>query len=95
MNREEIERIINPEETARSLVGFRGNTKYFDKNYQTLREKYPDEFVAVYDQKVVGHGRNFSQLVESLNKENIDTGEVFIGRTYFKEKSPTLILRAA
>jgi len=86
---------MNPEEIARSLDRFRSNIRYFDTTYQTLREKYPDKFVAIHNQEVVGHGRNFSQLVESLNKENIDTGEVFIGRTYFAEEPPILILTAA
>ena len=95
MNREEIAKIINPEETVRSLTRFRGDIRYFDTTYKTLRRKYPDEFVAIHNQEVVGHGRNFSQLVECLNKDGIDTSDVFIGRTYFKEKSPTLILRAA
>tara|TARA_Y100000034_G_C6750903_1_gene333764 strand:- start:116 stop:385 length:270 start_codon:yes stop_codon:yes gene_type:complete len=85
----------NPLKIAKEIKRFNDNAKYFNRNYSGLKKQHPDEYVAIHRQKVIGHGRDISQLVRDLREEGIDTGEVFIERTYFKEEESTLILAAA
>ena len=47
---------------------FESNTKWIDDHYQELKAKYPDEYVAVWNEKVVGHGMELPSLMETLWK---------------------------
>ena len=40
----------------KSISGFLENRRYIDGNYQDLLKQYPDQWVAVYKQKVVASG---------------------------------------
>lgn len=86
---------MGPIEIARGISRFGNNAKYFNANYESLREKYLDKYVAIHDQKVIGHEKDFSQLIRILKEKEVDTEEVFIERTYLKGKEPTFILSKA
>ncbi|MBS3070888.1 hypothetical protein J4407_01135 [Candidatus Pacearchaeota archaeon] len=77
------------------VQGFSDNFEYFDENYENLRIEYPDEWVAIYNRKIIGHGKNLINLLEGLSKKEIDTRKVITRRTYFNEKRPTLTHYAA
>jgi hypothetical protein len=47
---------------------FEANTKWIGKHYQELRATYPDEWVAVWKEAVVGHGKDVLSLREYLRK---------------------------
>ena len=80
---------------AEGLKRFVDDVRYFNDNYEGLRRQYPDEWVAVYEQKVIGHGRDHMRLIEQLRKDGIDTGKVYLNRAYLNEKPPTLVLATA
>lgn len=48
------------------LREFESNSKWIDEHYQELREKYPDEYVAVCNRKVADHNPNLIILVDKL-----------------------------
>ena len=100
--RARIEREIElPEELRQSaerisqeLEQYRADAEYFDRDYNSLREQYPDVWVAVYKNQVVGSNRDQKRLVRDLRKQGLPAGNIYMERTYFREKPPTLILPA-
>ncbi|MBI2501776.1 MAG: hypothetical protein HYW07_00890 [Candidatus Latescibacteria bacterium] len=51
-----------------SMKAFEDDTRWIGNHYQELREKYPDEWVAVRNGVVVEHSRELSALMETLKK---------------------------
>ncbi len=50
----------------KQLRSFRESTSWITKNVQRLRSKYPDQYVAVYDRKVIGTDVDFDLLFKRL-----------------------------
>jgi hypothetical protein len=73
---------------ASDLERFSNDAKFFDRNYPGLKEDYSDEYVAVYNETVVGHDKNLSKLIEKIENPR----ESYIG--YVSKKNKTLILIA-
>lgn len=48
------------------------NHDYFEKNIDMLRRDYPDEWVAIYNQEVVDHNKNYRRLKKQLEKDVIE-----------------------
>ncbi len=48
------------------LKEFEANTIWIGNHYQEIKGKYPDEYVAVWKEEVVGHGQDLLSLRESL-----------------------------
>jgi hypothetical protein len=90
-----FERISNEElrRLSEKLRQYELEEKYFDEKYEILRREYPDEFVAIYNRTVIGHGKDLRKLREKLRESGIDPNEAYIRRTYFKEKPPKLLFR--
>ncbi len=51
----------------KQLRSFRESTSWITKNVQRLRSKYPDQYVAVYDRKVIGTDVDFDLLFKRLD----------------------------
>lgn len=47
-------------------------------NLTNLKEKFPDQYVAVRGGKVIVSGKEFSDLVEKLKKENVAISDVTV-----------------
>ncbi|MBI5148694.1 hypothetical protein HZA33_03365 [Candidatus Pacearchaeota archaeon] len=73
----------------------REDLEFYTNNHKRLRREYPDQWVAIYDKKVVGHGKDLEKLCDELTEKGIETGHTLIKRTYFKEKPPVYILEQA
>lgn len=89
-----LEMIGDPKILFSRLERFRRDAIYFEQNYDQLRRDFPDEWVAIQDERVISHSRNHRGLVNFLRETNIGTKDVYFGRTYFREKRPTFILQA-
>jgi len=85
---------LDAEKVAKSLEQFTRDAKYFSANYQALRAQFPDEWVAVYQERVVSHNKSYRELLIELSKQKVTRGE-YIERTYVKEKAPVFIFPAA
>ena len=79
-------------EQMKKLKRYMSDSEFFYQNYEGLRRKYPDEWIAVFNQKIIAHHRDYNKLIEKLKEIGIDIHEVYIDRTYFKEKRPKLLL---
>jgi len=54
---------------VRELKQFETNMKWLDNNYERLSKRYPEEYVAVYNKKVVGHENNLKSLIEEMDRK--------------------------
>lgn len=62
----------------KELHKFDKNMKWFQDNYEKLRELYAEEYVAVYNEKVVMHNKDVRTLIAQLRKRYKDIGAVVI-----------------
>lgn len=50
-------------------IRFEEDIKWFYDNYEELKSKYPNELVAVFQKRVVGHHKDIKKLRTILEKE--------------------------
>lgn len=51
------------------LDDFRKDTAWLEKNYAELKKKYPEEYVAVYQEGVVDHDPDLDRLLQRLERK--------------------------
>lgn len=62
----------------------RKNREWFFENYQNLLEEYPEEFVAIYSQKIIAHDKDLDILRKELPEHIRGKGSLIMYLT--KEK---------
>ena len=60
-----IEIMLDPE-TSKSMKRFQQDHLYITYNYDLLKQAYPDEWIAVYDNKIKDHHKDYWVLVAGL-----------------------------
>ena len=62
--------IIDEQEVLRGLRSFERDSRWIDKHYyEELKQIYPDEWVACYEEKIVDHNVSLETIVERLRQE--------------------------
>lgn len=61
------------------LRGFQQETRYYEEHYEELLAEYPEQWVAIFNQKVVGASPDYDQLLADLEGAGVP-----IDRTLFK-----------
>jgi hypothetical protein len=54
---------VETQELAQQLEGFERDMDWLQKHYDNLTEKYPNEHVAVLDEKIVDHDKDLRRLM--------------------------------
>ena len=62
------------------LERFKGDSSYYEAHHQELLEKYPEQWVAIYNEQVVGASPDYEQLLGDLEERGIP-----IERALFKQ----------
>lgn len=52
--------------------------KWFNSNYNELVKIFSEQFVAIKNEKVIKHNPNFRNIINELERSNINTREVLI-----------------
>ena len=60
------------------LTRFREDSQYLDHHHDQFVRQYPDQWIAIYNKKVVGVHGDFEMLLEVLRKKGISPGNVVI-----------------
>jgi hypothetical protein len=84
-----IPRETDPE-IQRELERYRVDADYFDAHRSELLLRYPEQWVAVYNQEVVGAAGDIEELVKQLERKGIRPGRTY--REFLTEKDEFLIL---
>ncbi len=80
----------SPREIQEDLARFTQDMLYFDEHREELLQQYPDRWVAVYHQQVVGATKDLERLVRQLERKGIPPGRAFI--EYLTDAETVLIL---
>ena len=67
------------------LARFQADALYLDQHRQELLAQYPDQWVAIYHQQVVGAAKDPKRLLNQLKRKGIPPGEVHRERLSTKE----------
>lgn len=67
------------------LKRFKRDTSYYEAHHKELLEKYPEQWVAIYNQQVVGAAKDLKRLVAQLQREGIPQGRAFVEFVTAKE----------
>jgi len=73
------------------LLNYEDNAKWLSKNYERLKKKYNDEWVAVLDKKVIDHDPDLAKLVKRLKQQHANVYNQ-IAVEYVTTKELSLIL---
>ena len=66
------------EDVQAELQRFKKDTAYYQAHYEELLEQYPEQWVAIYDEQVVGASPDFDQLLDDLNTKGVPSGRGLI-----------------
>jgi hypothetical protein len=92
--REGVKKMQIPQELVQQeLEQFRSDAQYFEEHREELLQQYPERWVAIYNQQVVGAAKDAKQLKRQLDRKGIKAGSVF--RQYLTTKEELLILSSA
>jgi len=70
---------MEEEKLTAKLKRFESDTKWLIEHYDDLKIEYPEEWVASFNNKVVGHDKDLSNLMEKLRaKYREDAGHIAV-----------------
>lgn len=73
------------------LERFEKDMQWIYDRYEDLRRQYPNEFVAVYREKLVGHNPHIDQLAKELKQNHKDRASDIAIKFIYKEP-PNMVL---
>ena len=69
---------------------FRRDTAYLDAHYEELLNRYPEQWIAIFNQEVVGAGADFERLLAEIEERGIPVGRALV--EYLTRDEELLIL---
>jgi hypothetical protein len=72
------------------LQRFHRDVEYYEDHWEQLLEQYPEQWVAILNEQVVGADPDADRLLTMLRERGIPTEEAFVG--YLTNKDEELIL---
>ena len=67
------------------LKRFHEDGRFFDSHYNELLEKYPEHWIAVFYQEVVGTDTNFDSLLDDLKSRGFPLSRMIIKQVTAKK----------
>ncbi len=86
----DIKMQVLTKERKEQFKRFEKNVEWFQSHYEDLKKQYKDEYVAIDNQRVLGHNSDIEQLTEEMRREHRDLGAFVI--EYLTDKKLQLIL---
>ncbi len=79
LSKEEVLELIgDPREINRSLKVFQKSTRLVSDHYSKLVERYPDEWLAVYNGRVRAHGKSRKAVLEEVDAKGLPRAQTFL-----------------
>ena len=79
-------------ETGNDLQRFKADTAYFEAHRGELLHHYPEQWVAIFDRRVVASDANFDKLLDAVQAAGVPLGSVFVQHVTSKEETLILVL---
>lgn len=71
-----LKSIGGKQEFQRQSRQYSQSVYYIDADRRKLLKKYADNWVAVYNSKVVAHGKRYRDVIEAIERKKLPVGEV-------------------
>ncbi len=78
------------QERELELKRFKRDTKYYQDHQEELLEQYPEQWVGIFNEQVVGTAPDFDQLLDDLQAKGIPVGKTLV--EHLTRKDELLIL---
>jgi uncharacterized protein DUF5678 len=79
-------------DTQAVLARFRRDREYFDARYPELLRTYPEQWVAVFNQELVGADADFERLLSTIEQQGVPPGQALV--RFVTTRNDILILPA-
>jgi len=73
-----MEEMLFTEQDLEEIKQFREDRIWLEEQKDELKKKYKNQWVAILNKKVVGTSPDYSSLIESLKRKNIELGKVVV-----------------
>ena len=73
-------------ELQAELKRFKQNTQYYEAHREDLLKQYPEQWVAVFNQQVVGAAPDFDQFLTTLEQSGIPAERALIEHVTRREE---------
>ena len=73
-------------ELQAELQRFKRDTQYYEAHWEELLTQYPEQWIAVFNQQVVGAAPDFEQLLVMLEQSGIPVERTLIEHVTRKEE---------
>ena len=80
------------QEKQAELRRFHRDVDYYEVHREELLKQYPEQWVAIFNEQVVGASSDYDQVLDQVQAKRISVGRVFLDRVTAKDE--LLILRA-
>lgn len=77
-------------QVQQELERYRRDAFYLEQHREELLRQYPEQWIAIYHQQVVGAANDLRRLIRQLERKGIPPGEVF--EEFLTNKDELLIL---
>lgn len=77
---------MTSQETRAQLERFTRDTEYYEAHREELLDRYPEQWIAVYEQQVIGAAQDPDDLLEQLQGRNIPIEHAVFQRLTRKEE---------
>ena|SRR3989344_311300 len=86
---------LTPQDLAEQMRQFQRDCRFLSEHKQEWQERHPNRFVAVYDGKVVGWGKDPHRLIQRLRRRAVPVERTVIKFVWAKGEEPVWILATA
>jgi len=86
----ELERIVCQSGLRESITAFERGKSFIDSNREEFLKRYPDCWIAVYEQQIIATDKNLKNLIDTIRKRAIRTQDVAVDLITTK-KQPVLL----
>ncbi len=81
---------MSPNSELQLLSMFESDNNWLNSHYEEMQEEHPNEYVAIFDKKIVGNNGLLQKLIEELQNKKLDLSFILI--EFVPEKGLKIIL---
>lgn len=78
--------MMSSAEKQTELRRFRRDVEYYEAHREELLKRYPEQWVAFFNEQVVGADPDYERLLDEVEGKGISVGGVFIERLTAKDE---------
>lgn len=86
----ELENTVRQGGLRESIAAFERGKSFVDSNREEFLRRYPDCWIAVYQEQIIATDKNLKNLIETIRKRGIQTQDVVVDLVTTK-KQPILL----